>query len=640
MPRRRVGWPSTFNLFCHDRCGKVVTGDPHVAKDIGELFRELDRSPSVASYLTAAKRFEELGHELRPIRLAQLSSFTIDPLIPFLKVEAARQGFRTEVYVAPFDSVRTELLDPNSGTVGHAGDAVFLTQLLEDSAPALATGFLELAPDDVERAIDGAIDDLAGPIRRFRESSATPVIAGNFVQRSFPLLGIHEAGVAATQTEAIRRLNSRLRDRLSALPGVHVLDFDRVCADVGYRRWRNPTGWYLGRAALTPEALRELARVQAAFLQAVLATPRKCLVLDLDNTLWGGVVGEDGAGGVQLGGGFPGNAFADFQRQVLELHRQGVILAINSKNNTEDAREVFRSRPEMVLGLEHFSSVRINWQDKARNMEEIAEELNIGLESMVFFDDNAAERELMRQFLPQVETLEVPESPVGYVPCLLGSRCFDKLSLTWEDRMRGELYQAQTRRGELRRSSRSLEEYYQGLDMVAEIEPLSALALGRAHDLIQKTNQLNMTVRRHSESALEEMAADPDTGVFTLKLADRFGDNGIVGLAIVRCQDATAVVDSFLLSCRVIGRTVETAFFAFLADWARDRGARRLLGEYVATSRNRPAVELYQQHGFERVESAGDRDFWQLDLSAVSFAWPPYIRLEKRRPARVGAESA
>jgi HAD superfamily phosphatase (TIGR01681 family) len=434
-----------------------------------DLFSELDRRPTVPAYADAARRLESLTSDLQPARVALLASFTVEPLVPFLVVEAARRGFRAEVYVAPFNSAAQELLDPVSGCARYRPDAVFVLQLLEDLAPALAEGFLGLRAADVDAAIEQAVADVCEPIARFRASSPAVCVVSNFAQRAFPLVGIYEAEAVDSQTAAIRRLNAALASRLAGEAGVHVLDFDRVCADVGYRRWRNDKGWYLGRAALAVETLIELARVAAAFLRATLAAPRKCLVLDLDDTLWGGVLGEVGLEGIALGSDYPGSAYRDFQKALLELRRQGVLLAVASKNDEDDVLRALREHPDMVLRPEHFAAIRADWGTKPESLIAIAAELNLSLDSMVFFDDNPAERALMRESLPRVETLEVPSEPLDYARKLLESRCFDKVSLTAEDLARGDMYRAQRERRELERSAGDLTGYYRRLQLVAEI---------------------------------------------------------------------------------------------------------------------------------------------------------------------------
>lgn len=603
-------------------------------KELDQVLQSVDERPTVAAYIQAAREVRLLHEQLCPVRLSLLATFTIDPLVPYLEVEGARKGFAADIYVGPFNAIRQELLNRSSGCFSHKPDIVFVAQLLGDVCPPLANAYPALDAVQVEQHVEEIISDVVATLQTFREHSRAAVVVHNFALSPYPLLGVYELMSQGSQTEAIRRLNAHLVNAVKAVPGVYVLDFERLCADVGYRNWHDDKMWYLGRASLSAQALPALARVQAAFVQAILGSPRKCLVLDLDNTLWGGVVGEDGIAGIKLGHTYPGNAFRHFQEVVLQLYHRGVLLAINSKNNQADVEEVFKSHPDMALRLEHFASTRINWREKPENMVEIAEELNIGLDSLVFFDDSPVERALMRQALPHVLTLEVPSDPLTYPQVLLESSAFDRLSFTDEDRRRGEMYRQQVARRQLEQSATSLQDFLASLLMAVSIHPVDQFVFPRVLDLIHKTNQFNLTSRRHSASQLEEMIADLTYGVFYLRVSDRFGDNGIVGVAIVKIRDTTAYIDTFLLSCRVIGRTVETAFLSFVVDWVRTGGVTEIEGEFIPTAKNAPAAEFYAQHGFTQVTCDDGGSQWRLVLDNVPFQWPTYIQLASEMRAK------
>jgi FkbH-like protein len=594
--------------------------------ELQKILQAVDERSTVAAYKQAAREVRSHGEQLRPVRLSLLSSFTINSLVPYLEVEATRKGFAADVYVGPFNSVTQELINPAGGCLAHKPDLVFVAQQLNEICPALVEDYLALDSAQVERCVQVVVADIMGALREFRKLSQAAVVVHNFALPAYPLLGVYEAMSEGSQTDTIRQLNARLVEAAQEVPGIYVLDYDRLCAGAGYRNWHDGKMWHLGRAPLSAQALPVLARAQATFVQAIAGKPRKCLVLDLDNTLWGGVAGEDGVAGIKLGHTYPGSAFRDFQQAVLGLYRQGVILAINSKNNQADSDEVFRSHPDMVLKLEHFASTRINWQHKPENMRQIAEDLNISVDSLVFFDDNPAERALMRQAMPQVLTLEVPGDPLKYAQVLLESGAFDKLSLTEEDRRRGEMYREQVERHRLESSTTSMEEFYNDLQMVVSIRPVDDYAFPRVVDLIHKTNQFNLTTRRHSAAQLSEMVSDSSYGIFSLQVTDRFGDNGIVGVAIVQIEGTTARIDTLLLSCRVIGRTVETAFLRFLVDWAKVRGANEMLGEFLPTAKNAPAADFFAKHGFTKTTGNEMGSKWQLDLSEILFRWPEYIR--------------
>ncbi len=597
--------------------------------DIQQILQLADERATVGAYSQAARELRQLHEQLRTVRVALLSSYTINSLVSYLEVEAARKGFGADVYVGPFNAVTQELLDPASGCLAHQPDVVFIAQQLGDICPPLANDHLTLSAPQIEDYVQGIVSGLVSAIGGFRKQSQSAVVVHNFALPVYTLLGVYEAMAQGSQTETIRTLNARLADALREIAGVYVLDFDRLCAEIGYRNAFDDKMWHLGRAPLSAQAMPALARAQATFVQAALGKPRKCLVLDLDNTLWGGIVGEDGVAGIKLGQTYPGSVFRQFQQTILQLYRQGVILAINSKNNRADVDEVFKSHPDMLLKPEHFASIRINWQNKPRNMVEIADELSIGIDSLVFFDDNPAERAAMQQALPQVMVLEVPDDPMQFSNVLLKSGAFEKLSFTEEDRRRGEMYREQVVRRDLESSAASLEDFYRDLQMTATIRPVDGFAFPRVVDLIHKTNQFNLTTRRHSAGQVSDMLADPNYGVFSLQVADRFGDNGIVGVAIMHLQGAVATLDTMLMSCRVIGRTVETAFLRFLADWAKERGASRIEGEFIPTAKNAPAADFYPQHGF--TQASGDdkssTSTWRLSLDEVPFEFPEYIKI-------------
>jgi FkbH-like protein len=605
---------------------------------VAQMLRELDANPTLAAYKRASESLSGLETPLRPVRVAVLATFTADLFTPYFDTEAARLGFAVDLYQGPFNAVRQELLDPTSECAAHQPEVLFLAHLLEDVCPPLVCDFLSLAASTVDDLIEQTADELLAAVKQFREHHAAEVVVYNFVLPASPRLGIYEPVAPHAQTTAIRRLNQRLAAAIAELAGVSLLDFDRLCAGIGYQNWRHEEMWYTGHAPLTPATMLELARVHAAFLQALVGSPRKCLVVDLDNTLWGGVVGEEGVNGIALGKDFPGNMYLDFQRALLELHRRGVLLAINSKNNELDVETVFQSHPEMLLKREHFAAARINWQPKPENMLEIAGELNIGVESLVFLDDSPAECALMRQALPEVVTWEAFDadghpSPIRSLRLLANSLLFDKLSFNQDDQRRGEMYQQQAARRRWQESSTTLDEFLLGLEMSAEIQPVNPFTFPRVRDLVHKTNQFNLTTRRHSETALEQFANDSSCGIFTVGVKDKFGDNGIVGAAIVRHDEDVVQIDTFLLSCRVIGRRVETAFLAYLVEWARSRKAGYLMGSYCPTKKNAPAANFFAEHGFVQVDGSDAETRWLLDLEQVPFSWPDCIQVQQDGPS-------
>ena len=365
------------------------------------------------------------------------------------------------------------------------------------------------------------------------------------------------------------------------------------------------------------------------------------MAVDLDNTLWGGVIGEDGMNGIRLGAEYPGAAFQELQRALLDLSRRGILLAVCSKNNPADAMEALSGHPGMVLQPRDFAAMRINWNDKAQNLREIAAELNIGLDTIAFLDDNPVERQQVREQAPEAIVIHLPEDPMGYAQAVRDCPWFERLTLSEEDLRRGELLRGAARaRRNWKRSVTSKEDFYRSLEQVAEIAPVNPQTLARVSQLTQKTNQFNLTTRRYTEQQIAEMAASPAWRVWTLRVKDRYADNGLVGVAIAELDGEVCEIDSFLMSCRVIGRTVETAFLAHLAADARQQGATVLQGWFLPTKKNAPAREFYRDHGFEAAERTEEGVLWRLDLHEKEIRTPEWISKHGRRNTATGSLDA
>jgi FkbH-like protein len=418
--------------------------------------------------------------------------------------------------------------------------------------------------------------------------------------------------VRGTRDEMLRTLNARLGE--AAGTNVLTVDCDRVAAAFGKSRWFDDRYWHLAKQAVALDALPELSRHTAAVLAAAEGLSAKCIALDLDNTLWGGVIAEDGLSGIQLGGGARGEAFVAFQEYLLALRARGVILAVASKNNDADAREPFEQHPDMRLRLDHFAAFHANWDDKPSSLKAIASELNIGLDSIVFVDDNPAERAIVRQLLPEVEVLPMPEDPSDYVRALSDSLLFELAALTSEDLQRAGQYQARAAAAAQAQQAGTLEEYYVSLRMEAAIAPFDELNMPRIAQLVGKTNQFNLTTRRHGLTELQAFMADDAYVTMHLRLRDQFGDHGLVALLIARQEGEVFDIDTWLMSCRVIGRTVENAMLSRLCELAAARGAARLRGTYIPSAKNAPARDVFERLGFTLVSDDEGVTVWEYDI--------------------------
>ena len=429
---------------------------------VADVLREVDDKP--ASYLAAARRLAQVPHgDLTPVRVVALASFTFELAIPYLVVECARRGLYAGVTAAPFGQLEQQVLDPASALWAARPDIVIVATRIEDLAAALGDDFLT-AP--VASTIDAYVMRLAELVRAIRARGVSRVAVWNQPPPRRLAAGVADACLDDSQQQAIADVDRKLARAVAAIPGAAVVDIARVATELGTRQWYDAKLAALARMPLSVAAQIAAARATARVMRAMSRPAAKCLVLDLDNTLWGGVLGEDGVGGIALGEEHPGSAFKAFQRAVRSYRDRGVLLAIASKNNEADVAEVFASHGDMVLTRADFAAVQIHWNDKATSLRAIAEELNIGIDSLVFFDDSPVERAWVREQLPEVTVLDVPTDPLAYIDALDASGVFDQLTITAEDRARTGMYRGETlRKRDLERTAGSLDEFLRALQM-------------------------------------------------------------------------------------------------------------------------------------------------------------------------------
>ena len=366
--------------------------------------------------------------------------------------------------------------------------------------------------------------------------------------------------------------------------------------------------YLMSQTLLNPKLVHDFQAWLQGIERELSLNRKKCLVLDLDNTLWGGVLGEDGIDGIKLGGDYPGKAYSYWQRSLLELAHNGMILAVCSKNNEADVLEAWEKNPAMVLKHEHFSAMRINWRDKATNMRELADELNIGLDSMVFLDDSPEERELVKQMLPEVEVPDFPEKPYELMPFFknLVEKYFRIYTITSEDRSKAEQYLANARRNAEQARFIDLESYLYSLDMQLDIMPADEHNMPRIAQMTQKTNQFNLTTRRYDESGVQQRL-DSGWRIYCMSMSDRFGDNGITGTIFVEpVNDTTVDIDTLLLSCRILGKGIEEAFVKTVFNLLRLDGYRKVTAAYIPTAKNGQTADFYDRMGMTCVGTDDD----------------------------------
>jgi FkbH-like protein len=600
------------------------------ARRLAELWRR-DPESSTASFVTS--RLDQLRDKLRDklaltkFKLAILRSFTVEPIVPLLRSEAFAYGIDLEVHVGDFNTYVQDMVDGQSSLYRFAPNAVVLAVRTDQAAPELWRDFADLAPEVAQQAAERVVRGYEQWIGAFRKHSQAALIVHSLERPSSPSLGVLDSQSEAGQSGLLRQINRELRRIAEGFHGVYTLDYDALVSRHGCEHWHDETKWLTARLPIAAGYLLQMAREWMRFIVPLSGRTAKVLVVDLDNTLWGGIIGEDGMNGIKVSSEYPGAAFQALQRALLDLSRKGILLAVCSKNNLDDAMEALEKHPGMLVHAKHFAALRINWTDKSQNLREIAQELNVGIDALAFLDDNPFEREQVRAALPEITVIDLPKNPLEYAAAVRNCAAFERLTLSAEDQQRTEMYAAQKQRAGAEQSFQSKEDFFRFLEQEAELEAVSDQTLARVAQLTQKTNQFNLTTRRYTEAQIAEMAKRPEWHIFSIKVRDRFGDHGLVGVAITHDVGEQCEVDTFLLSCRVIGRTVETALLAHLAESAAQRGRKRLEGWFLPTKKNAPARDFYEQHGFEWQVSNCEGSLWTLDLDSSTLRCPDWIKL-------------
>ena len=574
-------------------------------------------------YQPAARQLDSISGavpDAMRVRVGLLASFIIEPFVPVLRVEAARIGVWLDVYVAPYAQYFQELLDPESGLYRFTPHVTFIavdSEVLWDLRWACGD------PRESDVAVDALVDPLCAGIAALGRAGSGAVIVNDFALPRASTEGVNAFRRKGTFAHAVGLANKQLRKALAADGTAFLFPFADLVAAIGRRQALDWRMHYRGHLTWSDALAREVARRWSGYAAAAIGRATKCIVLDLDNTLWGGVLGEVGLEGIAIGPQGEGRAYRDFQRELLDLQRQGMLLAVASKNNESEVMAVLRSHPHQLIREDHLAALQISWNDKATSIRAIARELDIGTEHMLFIDDSPHERAWVRQALPELLVPELPSDPSAYADWLGTLPSLVLLQETDDDRARTRRYREARARDALRNETPDLGEFLRRLDLRVQIDRATDATRPRVAQLLARTNQFNFTTRRHDEATLARAERDGSWLVYTMSVADAFGDAGLVGVAIVeRPSPAEWHIESFLLSCRVIGKSVESALLAAIAEAAREAGAERLTAEFRDSGRNTPARGVLEAHGFR---SAGD-GVWGLSLDEGLLPWPAHIR--------------
>jgi FkbH-like protein len=544
------------------------------------------------------------GTGTKPVRLAMLGSCTMAHLHSAIRVAGLRRGIWIDIYENDYGQYMQELVDTTSGLHAFKPTMVLLALDAHHLAAGLSAQFEQA---DGDAAVEEQTNRIAECWRLAREAFKCPVIHQTPLPVHPDLLGLNEHRLPGSAAQVIARINAQLRP-MADKAGVDLLTVDTRAARDGIAAWHDIGLWHRAKQEIAPTAAPFYGDMVGRLVAALQGRSFKCLVLDLDNTLWGGVIGDDGMDGIVLGQGSPlGEGYTAFQEYARDLSRRGIILAVCSKNDEANAVEPFEKHPEMTLKRNDIASFFANWQDKASNIKAIAAELNIGIDSLVFVDDNPVERALVRQELPMVAVPEVTDDPISFLRAVSDAGYFESVAITDEDRVRSAQYQGNRAREALKASTTDMGAYLRGLEMEMIWRRFDRIGLQRTVQLINKTNQFNLTTRRYTEEDVVEIMQSNKAFGLQLRLVDRFGDNGIIAICIGKLQeDDDLLIDTWLMSCRVLGRQVEPTTLNLIAAQAQKLGAKRLLGDYIPTKKNGMVRDHYVKLGFEMAEMRED----------------------------------
>lgn len=575
----------------------------------------LNQLTKLSKRIESARRKGTSLEPLVPFRLAILSNSTPDFVVGGLIASATRHGLALEVIQPPYDQVAQEALIPDSMTNRSKPDAV----LFAIDYRALP---LKLSMGDAEASANSVLG-AAGYLHALRDGIHSHSNAVCLFQTLAPppetLFGSLDAALPGTLRNQIEGVNRALIESTLGTQDL-ILDVAGLSETVGLAEWHSPFLWNLGKFPFSDEFIPLYSDYVARLIAALRGKTRKVLVLDLDNTVWGGVIGDDGMEGIKIAqGDARGEAHLAVQRLALDLRSRGIVLAVSSKNSDDVARIPFEKHPEMLLKLDHIAVFQANWNDKASNIQAIADELSLGLDSMVFLDDNPMERGLVRKLLPQVAVPELPEEPAYYARTLAAAGYFESVAFSTEDLKRAGFYQDNAKRSSLQKQLGGVDAYLASLDMTITFQPFDSIGRSRVVQLINKSNQYNLTTRRYTEPEILQVEDDPAAFTLQVRLTDVFGDNGMISVVICRPSGIGAwEVDTWLMSCRVLGRGVENMVLREIVEHARAQGIKQIVGVYRPTDRNKLVLDHYSKLGFTKL--SGDESGitrWELEVDGA-----------------------
>ena len=572
-------------------------------------------------YINEAKMIKPENHKNK-IRIAFVGSFTLNGFEETMQVQCNDEKINCITYNSPYNQFNQEILNEDSDLYKFKPDLIFL---LIDSRIILEDSFYFSninSEDEKKKFTSKKFDEINNLIKIISKKSQSKIVITNFTIPTYTSLGIYESKIEYGTKEIILDLNKKLKVLSKNIDSCYVYDFNSFVTKFGEKNVIDYKKMYYGDIKINFDVIPYLIYEFLGYVKPILGLNKKCIVLDLDNTLWGNIIGEEGIEGIKIGPYPEGRSFVEFQKVIKSLSENGIILAINSKNNQKDAMKAINEHPHMILREQDFSCMKINWNDKISNMKEISNELNIGLDSIVFFDDDPVNRELIRMSMPEINTVELPEDPSTYAEILRNLNDFNTLKITKDDTERKKMYSQEQNRQKLESNTENLNEYLKKLDIKIKIKLDNKIAISRISQLILKTNQFNLTTKRYQEEQIKEFVEDETMIVGCSEVEDKFGENGITNVFIIKTKSNEWIIDTFLLSCRIMGRGIEEGIVGKILEIAKQKGIEKITATFIPTEKNKPAENFLKNYGFKK-----ENDNWVF-LLKNKIKIPDYLQVE------------
>jgi len=582
----------------------------------------LKNEENLAYFLNEAKSIKPENFE-KKLRVAILGSFTLNGFEETIRVKCHQKKIECRTYVGDYNQYNQDILKKDSKFYEFNPE---LTFLILDVRHVLGELFFlpySISASEREELVKTKVKEITNLIKTIIKNSNSRVILTDLQIPTYSPYGINEQNEDFGVKQIVREINMKIKHENKNESLLSILDFNEFIQKYGEKNVFSYKQFFSGDMKISIEYIPKFVDELMRFVNAVMGITKKCIVLDLDNTLWGGVVGEDGFNNIKLGDDPIGRSFVEFQKRLLALNQRGIILAVNSKNNFDDAMKVIKEHPNMILREDNFGCMKINWNDKVTNLHEISRELNIGLDSFVFFDDDPINREFVKNQLDQVFVVDLPSDSAKFARALTEMNMFESLKITEEDTKRKDMYLGQRKRVEFENKIGDFNKFLKQMNIQVLIKKADSFSIPRISQLTLKTNQFNLTTKRYQQDQISSFSDDKNKIVESAQVSDKFGDNGITGVYIVEKKDTEWIIDTFLLSCRIIGRGVEDIMLSQLIERARKENVKKIKGKFIPTAKNKPAENFYKEFGFEK-----EGDFWIFDTEKT-IKKPEHIKMIK-----------